>query len=191
MDYRFKDGYVYHYRRNASDPVRVHPDVAAIEALEKPMLTYMSLFDHFNLTKARLRELGIGYNDVVAIVLPNGPEMALAFLCVAGCATSAPLNPNYREAEFEFYLSDLNAKALILQVNIESAARSVAVARQIPILELVPRVDSPAGSFELRTEVGIPLAAPAAGENAGPDAIAIDPAYFRHNLKTQDGSTHA
>ncbi|MCK7493748.1 MAG: hypothetical protein MZW92_22255, partial [Comamonadaceae bacterium] len=29
--------------------------------------------------------------------------------------TSAPLNPAYRADEFEFYLSDLNAKALIVE----------------------------------------------------------------------------
>jgi acyl-CoA synthetase (AMP-forming)/AMP-acid ligase II len=41
--------------------------------------------------------------------------MAVAFLAVAFAATCAPLNPDYREKEFEFYLSDLDAKALIIQ----------------------------------------------------------------------------
>ncbi|MDW8445146.1 MAG: hypothetical protein RML45_13470 [Acetobacteraceae bacterium] len=43
----------------------------------------------------------------MAIVLPNGPEMAAAFLAVATAATTAPLNPAYREDEFAFYLEDL------------------------------------------------------------------------------------
>ena len=29
-------------------------------------------------------------------------------------ATTAPLNPRYREDEFDFYLSDINARALIV-----------------------------------------------------------------------------
>ena len=41
--------------------------------------------------------------------------MATAFLCVASAATSAPLNPAYRQDEFEFYLEDLKAEALIVE----------------------------------------------------------------------------
>ena len=44
----------------------------------------------------RLNAIGIGRGDRVAIVLPNGPEMATAFLAVACGATTAPLNPAYR-----------------------------------------------------------------------------------------------
>ncbi|MFM8638545.1 MAG: AMP-binding protein, partial [Betaproteobacteria bacterium] len=65
-------------------------------------------------TIARLNELGAGRNDRVAIVLPNGPEMATCYLACAAGTTSAPLNPAYRADEFEFYLSDLNAKLLIV-----------------------------------------------------------------------------
>ena len=38
----------------------------------------------------------------------------MAFLSVASAATSAPLNPAYRASEFDFYLSDLDAKALLV-----------------------------------------------------------------------------
>src|SRR4051794_5789721 len=57
-------------------------------------------------TQKALNKHGIGRGDSVAIVLPNGPEMATAFLAVAACATAAPLNPAYRSEEFDFYLSD-------------------------------------------------------------------------------------
>ena len=39
---------------------------------------------------------GIGAGDRVAIVLPNGPEMATAFVTIAQAAVTAPLNPAYR-----------------------------------------------------------------------------------------------
>ena len=58
--------------------------------------------------------------DRVALVLPNGPEMAVAFLAVSACATCAPLNPAYRQQEFEFYLEDLKPRALLIQDGIES-----------------------------------------------------------------------
>jgi hypothetical protein len=48
--------------------------------------------------------------------------MAIAFLGVSSGAISAPLNPGYREGEFDFNLSELNAKALIVQSGSASPA---------------------------------------------------------------------
>jgi acyl-CoA synthetase (AMP-forming)/AMP-acid ligase II/acyl carrier protein len=93
--------------------------------------------------------MGVGRNDRVAIVLPNGPEMAVAFLAVTAGATSAPLNPAYGAKEFDFYLSDLNAKALIIQSEVDSPARAIAQTRGIPIIELSPVFDAEAGVFTL------------------------------------------
>jgi hypothetical protein len=46
----------------------------------------------------------------------------------AGAAGLAPLNPAYRADEFEFYLSDLNAKALIVERD-STTSPAIAVAR--------------------------------------------------------------
>src|ERR1019366_2220385 len=89
-------------------------------------------------TISSLNAMGIGRNDRVAIVLPNGPEMASAFIAIAAGATTAPLNPTYRGEEFDFYLSDLNAKALVIQEGMESPALAVTAARNIPLIRLVP-----------------------------------------------------
>jgi amino acid adenylation domain-containing protein len=101
----------------------------------------------------KLNRIGIGRNDRVAMALPNGPEMAVAFLAVASCATSAPLNPACRADEFEFYLSDLQPKALMIQSDLDSPARAVAKARGIPVIELSPHLEEEAGIFELAGEV--------------------------------------
>jgi acyl-CoA synthetase (AMP-forming)/AMP-acid ligase II len=85
----------------------------------------------------------------VAIVLPNGPEMAAAFVSVAAGATTAPLNPAYKAEEFEFYLSDLKARALVAQRGVETPARAVAEKLGVPVLELVPDAESGAGAFVL------------------------------------------
>ena len=74
----------------------------------------------------QLRSLGVSRGDRVAIVLPNGPEMATTFLAVTICATAAPLNPKYREDEFRFYLEDLGAKALITREGDVAAADAAA-----------------------------------------------------------------
>jgi acyl-CoA synthetase (AMP-forming)/AMP-acid ligase II/acyl carrier protein len=125
------------------------PPAIAIAAPGRSALTFGQLLVQLEQTAGTLHRLGLGRNDRIAIVLPNGPEMAVAFLAVSTCATSAPLNPAYRESEFDFYLSDLNAKALILLSDVDSPARAVAAARGIPIIELAPDLSAPAGIFAL------------------------------------------
>ncbi|MHC4338800.1 MAG: AMP-binding protein, partial [Planctomycetota bacterium] len=115
-----------------------HGDAPAIQGLERPPLTYGGLALLVRETAATLRALGVGRGDRVAVVLPNGPRMATTFLSVAAAATCAPLNPEYRAEEFEFYLSDLRASALILASGSDSPAAEVARARKIPIVELTP-----------------------------------------------------
>ena len=77
------------------------------------VVTYAELRKQVADLAGQLNAVGVGRGDRVAIVLPNGPAMAVAFLAVASCSTAAPLNPAYREEEFRFYMDDLNAKALI------------------------------------------------------------------------------
>lgn len=112
-------------------------------------LTYSQLYRHITQIGAQLNDLGIGRNDRIAIVLPNGPEMAVAFLAIAASSTAAPLNPNYRVPEFEFYLSDLDAKALVIQAGTGDAAREVAKTKDIPIIELAPTGGRSTGLFAL------------------------------------------
>ncbi len=86
----------------------------AISAPERETLTHGALRRQIAEAAAQLNARGIGRGDRVAIVLPNGPEMATAFVSVACAATTAPLNPGYRADEFEFYLTDIGAKAILV-----------------------------------------------------------------------------
>jgi acyl-CoA synthetase (AMP-forming)/AMP-acid ligase II len=114
-----------------------------------PPLTYAKLLEVTTKTLSVLNALGIGREDRVAIVLPNGPEMAAAFVSIAASATTAPLNPSYRAEEFEFYLGDLKPKALVLEANSDSAARVSARKLGVPVLELKPNRSEGAGYFSL------------------------------------------
>ena len=127
-----------------------HDEAPAVGAPERPSLTHKSLRELAERTVQSLNAMGIGRGDRVAIVLPNGPEMAAAFIAIACGATTAPLNPAYRAEEFDFYLSDLNAKALVLLEGMESPARAVAAARNIPIVTLAREVV--AGDFTLKAD---------------------------------------
>ncbi|MBR0682313.1 AMP-binding protein [Roseomonas eburnea] len=114
---------------------------------DRPAMSFGALRELCGRTVATLNRLGIGRGDRVAIVLPNGPEMAAAFLAVGAGATTAPLNPAYRAEEFTFYLTDLEARALVILHGMASDAREVAARLSIPVLDLVPGVA--AGDFTL------------------------------------------
>lgn len=143
-----------------------------------PPLTYGKLQDLALRTLNTLNAVGVGRNDRVAIVLPNGPEMAAAFVSIAAGATTAPLNPSYRAEEFEFYLGDLKAKALVLEVGSESPARAAAQKLSVPIIELKSERAEGAGHFALR-----PIGTVGGAARTGP-AAAEDTALVLHTSGT-------
>ena len=128
-------------------------DAIAVSGLERSALTYAGLRKLVSETVAVLNELGIGRNDRVVIVLNNGPEMATAFVSIACCATTAPLNPAYKQDEFDFYLADLGAKALVVEQGSDTPAVAAARAGNIRILDLCIDPASPAGTFSLNSRV--------------------------------------
>ena len=143
------------------DPTDIHALLArggradiAIAAPGREPLTYGGLRDQVGRTGDTLARAGIGPGDRVAIVLPNGPEMAAAFLGTAAHATAAPLNPAYRVDEFAFYLEDLRAKALILEAGAESPAIEAAERVGVPIIGLTPDYGAGAGRFSLDISSG-------------------------------------
>ncbi|MBV1707602.1 MAG: acyl--CoA ligase [Hyphomicrobiales bacterium] len=157
----------------------IAPGAGAAPALFAPgtsALTYGGLRDLVARTRASLNAHGIGRNDRVAIVLPNGPEMATAFIAVASAATAAPLNPSYRSDEFKFYLEDLHARALVVEAGSSSPAVEVARELGIMVLTLQPEAAQGAGAFTL------------AGEGQGPctagPAEADDIALILHTSGT-------
>jgi len=121
----------------------------AIGAPERRTMTRGELTALVDKVGGALRSIGVGPQDAVAIVMPNGPEMAAMFLAVAASATAAPLNPAYREDEFDFYLDDLQAKALLILAGPDAPARAVAARRGIRVIDVTPDLNGPAGAFTL------------------------------------------
>jgi acyl-CoA synthetase (AMP-forming)/AMP-acid ligase II len=145
-------------------------DAPALLAPSRPALSFAALNRLADDTVMRLNGLGIGRNDRVAIVLPNGPEMAAAFVAIGSGATTAPLNPAYRAEEFRFYLNDLSAKALVVEQGSDSPAIAVASELGVPVVELEANEAEPAGAFTLSGSSG---GAPARGGPAEPDDVAL------------------
>jgi acyl-CoA synthetase (AMP-forming)/AMP-acid ligase II len=134
------------------DLIQRQPDAAnAIGAPGRNWMTYGDLKGLTSRVRKFLRTADIGAQDRVAIVLPNGPEMAAAFVTVAQSATTAPLNPAYKEDEFAFYLEDLKAKAIIIEAGYDGPARAAADRFDMTVIELT--ATQPAGNFTLSTNV--------------------------------------
>jgi len=142
----------------------------AIAAPGRESLTFSALRAHIDRTVTALNGLGVGRDDPVAIVLKNGPEMASAFVSIAAGATTAPLNPGYKVNEFEFYLSDIDAKLLVVEAGSDSPARAAAEKLGITVAELTPS-DGPAGLFDL--EGGAVKDSPTSGGYATDDEVAL------------------
>jgi acyl-CoA synthetase (AMP-forming)/AMP-acid ligase II len=145
------------------------PDAPAIIAPGRAPLSYGRLYQHIEQTGRALRAIGIDRRDRVAVMLPNGPEMAVAILTVEACAVCAPLNPAYGAEELERYFADLRPCALITAARFDSAARRVALSRGVRVVELSTAEDAEAGLFTL---TGDQWRAPSEG-SVGPDDLAL------------------
>eukprot|EP00262_Sarcandra_glabra_P001488 TRINITY_DN11600_c0_g1_i1.p1 TRINITY_DN11600_c0_g1~~TRINITY_DN11600_c0_g1_i1.p1 ORF type:complete len:528 (+),score=4.00 TRINITY_DN11600_c0_g1_i1:143-1726(+) len=104
----------------------------------------LSLSGKYDLTHAQLQGLieqaasclvsyGIKAGDVVALTFPNTVEFVFMFLAVIRArAVAAPLNAAYTSDEFEFYLSDSEAKLLLTSSDGNSSAQDAAAKLNIP-----------------------------------------------------------
>ena len=78
-------------------------------------ISYAQLFTHVSQLQGDFARLGISPQAAVSIALPNSYEFVVAFLAATWQrAVAAPLNPAYRQEEFEFYLNDLKSIVLLL-----------------------------------------------------------------------------
>jgi acyl-CoA synthetase (AMP-forming)/AMP-acid ligase II/acyl carrier protein len=125
------------------------PDAPAIIAPGRASLSYGRLYQHIGQIGRTMQAMGIGRHDRVVVVLPNGPEMAVAILSVAASAVCAPMNPAYGAAELERYFADLRPRALITQAGVDWPARRVALSCGVRVVELSTAEDAEAGLFTL------------------------------------------
>jgi acyl-CoA synthetase (AMP-forming)/AMP-acid ligase II len=146
------------------------PTGIAIAAPGRTPLTYAHLRDQIDATIHALNQMGVGRNDRVGLVMPQGPEMAVALTAAMAGSTCVPLNPASSAAECDFYLSHVKPRLLVVQVGMDVPARSVAKTYNVPIIELVPDLGAAAGSFTLS---GDARETPVPWTCAQPDDVAL------------------
>ncbi|MFI5001309.1 MAG: AMP-binding protein, partial [Reyranellales bacterium] len=125
------------------------PHAPAIGAPGRPWLTYAGLKRLVDATIGSLNGVGVGREERIVLAVPNGPEMAAAFVAVASGFTAVPLDPAGTADQFEHCLADFKATVVIVQQGLDSPVRQVARKSGVPIVGLVPGVDRPAGAFTL------------------------------------------
>jgi acyl-CoA synthetase (AMP-forming)/AMP-acid ligase II/acyl carrier protein/NRPS condensation-like uncharacterized protein len=128
---------------------RTAPNRDAILAPGRPPMTYGELLAQVNDVVRGLRSLGVGPNDRVAVVLPGGPEAAVAMIAVAAGAVCVPLNPGFTADEWRRYFGDLRLSALLTRAGMDSASRGAALSLGIPVFDLAPRPSEGPGAFSL------------------------------------------
>src|SRR2546428_373283 len=90
-------------------------DAPAILAPGRYPLTYSHLWKHVDGVGQTLYAMGLRCHDRVTLVLPNGPELATAFLALTTSVTCTILDPTYTANESALYLTELRVRALVVQ----------------------------------------------------------------------------
>ena len=145
------------------------PDAPVILAPGRAPLSYGRLYRHIGEVGHALRAKGISRNDRVIVVLPNGPQLAVAILAVAASAVCVPMNPAYGAEELDRYYSDLRPDALIIEAGSDSPVRRVALSRGVRVVELSAAFEAEAGLFTLTGD----QADKPSSESVGPGDVAL------------------
>ncbi len=90
--------------------------------------------------RARLWYWRIGRGDIVASVLPSGPDAATALVSVASCATFAPLNPSCGDRSLKVCLRTWRLRSCWRSPASAQSARKAALVGRIPVVDVVPEL---------------------------------------------------
>ena len=86
----------------------------AIHYLEQK-ITYQEVFEKVNRTGSALKDLGIGIEDRVLVILPDSPEFAYCFFgAIKIGAVAVPTNPWMFAKDYEYLINDSRARAIIV-----------------------------------------------------------------------------
>jgi len=122
---------------NILDSIRLRPDRQTVGLLEEGSGLSWQASDIMRIAGALANSLAaqrIGRNDRVAILVPDGPELCLAFLGVSCHAIAAPLNPKAAPEDLRSWLQDLAPAAMLLSAASPRAASEVADELGIPVV---------------------------------------------------------
>jgi acyl-CoA synthetase (AMP-forming)/AMP-acid ligase II len=125
------------------------PAAFALLAPERLPLTYGQLYAEMRKHTRVLRAIGISREDRIALLLPNGPEVAVSLLATSAIAVCAPLNFVCTTSELDAALSHLKPKVLIASPDLAAEKRAVVAKHGITVIPATPALKREAGVFTL------------------------------------------
>ena len=125
-------------------------DFPKLFSVDRLAATYQEILLQVDYVGRSLRQMGLSRSARVAIVLQDGPELAVASLAVATYATCVPLNPNSSAEELKCSFEDIGVQAVIVPHGVESIAKSMAQRMGLMIVDLKPSPNHIAGAFHLQ-----------------------------------------
>lgn len=152
---------------------KTRPDAAALLAPGRAPLSYSALFEHIVELSAVLVRHGSLPSLRVAVVLPNGPEMASTFLAVTASAVCIPLNPAFGAAELKRLLAQTRAAVVIAAAGQPGAAHASARELGLPVIELEVDPAAPAGRSRIATTAARNVGESGALQRARADDMAL------------------
>ncbi|MGN8548950.1 AMP-binding protein [Bradyrhizobium sp. 13971] len=132
-----------------ADHAETAPERYAILAPARRPMTYGALWTQANEVVFGLRNVDVRRTDRVAIVLPDGPEAAVAAITVAAGAVCVPLNPGFTCDEYQRYFDELQLAALLTHADLNSASRRAAQIQGVPVIDVSIRPNEGAGAFSV------------------------------------------
>jgi len=121
----------------AGHPALIVPDSGEV-------LTYTQVAMRVEALAQRLAGLGVRRGDRVALARPNGPDVVLLLLAVTALgAAAAPLNPAYTATEYEFFLTDIAPRLMLIPASGSAAATAAAATAGITVIGVRPAADGP------------------------------------------------
>ncbi|KAJ7801104.1 acetyl-CoA synthetase-like protein [Mycena olivaceomarginata] len=143
---------------STSGPALYSPDLSRQPL---PHDTVRSFVQHFALPHSSSRR-PLGPNDRVMVVLPTGPENALALLALAAYHTCAPVNASCTAAELLDDARRLNARSIVTTRDAEERLelRRLASELDCDVVYLDPRASGPCGLFDMDTMGQAPAQVP-------------------------------
>ena len=130
---------------------RANQEALAIADIKGGGIDYGTLRFYTENCGDSLARLGLGTESRVAIVMPNGPLVAITFACCVPWCAVAPLNPTYTADEFEFYLTDLDADLLLVEAG--ASGPVIEVANKLGIDVIAVDALTTGGSFQFGTGI--------------------------------------
>jgi acyl-CoA synthetase (AMP-forming)/AMP-acid ligase II/acyl carrier protein len=125
------------------------PTAPALHAPGRRTLTYADLGAQIRYVRQRLGEWGVARGDVVAGVIPQRPELALACAAIPAAATFAPLSMALTPDRYVELLARLRPKLAIAHADADHPIREAARRCRVAVADLDVAADAPAGVFRL------------------------------------------